>query len=575
MKGKVQPRVLIIGEDTRSFLGVIRSLGKAGYDVHVICFDRASPACASRYIKTAKYYNYQSYSQEDWREAVLSLIERYQFDVIVPCDERAIYPLWEEKHRLPAHTELAIANDEALEILFDKWKTKELARSCGIPVASGKQINPANVTYDELAAEFGNCFVIKPLQSFNQDSLHRRQNVSIVRQASDYHQSHFTRTPVLVEQYFSGVGEGVSIFAVNGEVQVAFAHRRDAESEGGGSSYRFSIAIDPEQLTAVERICEKVNYTGVAMFEFRRNLQTNTWILVEVNARFWGSLPLALFCGVDFPRYYIDYLATNRIAESIPQTYPVGYFARALTADLYQTRRLIRSAGGLPKAIRRFLQYGRIAGGKEVIDSFSVSDFKPFYLEVLAIIGQFTKALTKRIPSLLRIRSMVTRYRLKKLFKEQPERRLIFICYGNIMRSPFAEQVLKNRLESHSQQLVTASYGFHAPENRQSPVSARQAAQQMNYDLEQHRSRCLRQRDLHPTDIIFFFDERNKALLTSYYDVRNAFFINDLIPISQSMIYEVTDPYGLDVDGVKQCYEQIELSVKQLMNYCKGGLYGR
>ena len=45
-------------------------------------------------------------------------------------------------------------------------------------------------------------------------------------------------------------------------------------------------------------------YTGVAMFEFKRN-DSGGWILLEVNARPWGSMPLPLSLGVDFPyRWY-------------------------------------------------------------------------------------------------------------------------------------------------------------------------------------------------------------------------------------------------------------------------------
>lgn len=85
--------VLVLGEDTRSFLTVVRSLGKAGFDVYVVCYLRNSPALKSQYIKQAFFYNYQSSTPEDWNSEVLALIHRYQFDLVLPCDERAAYPL--------------------------------------------------------------------------------------------------------------------------------------------------------------------------------------------------------------------------------------------------------------------------------------------------------------------------------------------------------------------------------------------------------------------------------------------------------------------------------------------------
>ncbi|GAL05239.1 ATP-grasp enzyme-like protein [Photobacterium aphoticum] len=360
------PTALILGEDTRSFLSVIRSLGKAGYDVHVVCYDRTSPALASRYIKIAKYYNYQAYSQAQWLVAVQQLIARYRYDVIIPCDERAIYPLWSVKDTLPANTQLAIANDRALDVLFDKWKTKQLALSCDVPVAKGKLVQLSDTHYDALAEEFGERFVIKPLQSFDENGLNKRQNVSIVHQASDFNQIPAGAEPVMVEAFFSGYGEGVSVFSVDGEIHMAFSHRREAEPKhGGGSSYRQSVAHDPAQLDAVMAMCKATHFTGVAMFEFRRDPQTQAWILVEVNARFWGSLPLACYCGVDFPAAYAHFLLTGERPVTPVLTYPVNRYARALTADFYQLRR-----DGIRDGLHRLIQYGRIGLGKERIDSF-------------------------------------------------------------------------------------------------------------------------------------------------------------------------------------------------------------
>ncbi len=113
----------------------------------------------------------------------------------------------------------------------------------------------------------------------------------------------------LIEAYFEGQGEGVSVFSWDGQVKMAFAYRRLAEPDsGGGSSYRQSIPLDPEQLTGVEAICREAKLSGLAMFEFRRNTQTGEWILVEVNARVWGGLPLAEYADIDFPQMYANHL---------------------------------------------------------------------------------------------------------------------------------------------------------------------------------------------------------------------------------------------------------------------------
>jgi hypothetical protein len=51
---------------------------------------------------------------------------------------------------------------------------------------------------------------------------------------------------------------------------------------------------------------ERVDWQGVAMVEYRWDPETDRFWLMEMNLRFWGSLHLALFAGVDFPRLLAD-----------------------------------------------------------------------------------------------------------------------------------------------------------------------------------------------------------------------------------------------------------------------------
>jgi biotin carboxylase len=75
---------------------------------------------------------------------------------------------------------------------------------------------------------------------------------------------------------------------------------------------------------ALKRI-EALEWWGVGMLEYRWDAATGTFALMEFNARFWGSLHLALFAGVDFPRLLADAWA-GRAIESVRA--PVGVRCR-------------------------------------------------------------------------------------------------------------------------------------------------------------------------------------------------------------------------------------------------------
>ncbi len=579
MRNGKQSSVLVLGEDTRSFLSVIRSLGEAGYRVHVVCYDRKSAALESKYIEARYYYNYQSCTQEEWLNNVVKLIEWYQYDLIFPCDERAIYPLWSARHRLPDHTQLAIANPKGLDVLFDKWKTKQVAISCQVPVAKGEIVDLIKTSYADLYQQFGPGFVIKPLQSFEETNLSQRQKVTIVHCEQDYErycEQSLAEQPYLIEAFFAGKGEGVSVFSVDGQVHAAFAHKRVAEpNSGGGSSYRISIKLDEALLKATQDICHATNYTGVAMFEFRRNQDDGSWILVEVNARFWGSLPLAVFAGVNFPAMYADYLATGSLPKEPILDYRLRVTARALIADLYEIKRELETAQegnsqfkGRATGMLRLLAITKLVTPFETVDSFSCKDLGPFWGEVKILASAFTGAMFKKNRLRLLIRRIKTRNQVRKLLEINNNRRIIFICYGNIMRSPFAEVCLKSLLSEESGKRCD-SYGFHLHEQRQSPDNAMKAAIALNYDLSNHKSKWLTQNDMTESDIVIYFDERNQEKLQSYYYLNHMFCAADLLGQSFPLMHEISDPYGQSVADVEACYQQISNAVHGLFDIVK------
>ena len=109
--------------------------------------------------------------------------------------------------------------------------------------------------------------------------------------------------PFLVQKKVEGSGVGIFLLMDDGEVVAEFAHKRLREKPPSGGVSVLCESIDPpmEALQDAVRILKAVLWTGVAMVEFKIDRDQNTAKLLEVNARFWGSLELAITSGVDFP----------------------------------------------------------------------------------------------------------------------------------------------------------------------------------------------------------------------------------------------------------------------------------
>ncbi len=111
----------------------------------------------------------------------------------------------------------------------------------------------------------------------------------------------------LLQGHAAGVGVGVFALRWQGHVYARFMHRRlhEVPHSGGVSSLRegwWNQAIYDDAMTRLEAM----DWQGVGMLEYRWDEASGEFCLLEFNGRFWGSLHLALYAGVDFPALLVD-----------------------------------------------------------------------------------------------------------------------------------------------------------------------------------------------------------------------------------------------------------------------------
>ncbi|ELZ03955.1 carboxylate--amine ligase [Natrialba asiatica] len=119
----------------------------------------------------------------------------------------------------------------------------------------------------------------------------------------------------------------------HGEPVATFQHRqrRGYSYAGGPSSYRESVWI-PELERAGRALLDHLEWHGLAMVEFLRDEETGEFKLMEVNPRFWSSLPFSVQTGADFPYYY--WLLAGDERERIDHDYEVGMGGHLVRGEL-------------------------------------------------------------------------------------------------------------------------------------------------------------------------------------------------------------------------------------------------
>jgi protein-tyrosine phosphatase len=147
-------------------------------------------------------------------------------------------------------------------------------------------------------------------------------------------------------------------------------------------------------------------------------------------------------------------------------------------------------------------------------------------------------------------------------------RSFLFVCFGNIMRSPMAEALMKQSLTEVGleHQIKADSAGLHAVAGRLAHPLALEASADMGISLIRHRARPLTGEIVGQAECIFAMDFQNKAeLLTLYPESQNKIYMLSAYAEGQWQYREIPDPYFGDLDTTRHCYRQLQICIRNLV----------
>lgn len=139
--------------------------------------------------------------------------------------------------------------------------------------------------------------------------------------------------------------------------------------------------------------------------------------------------------------------------------------------------------------------------------------------------------------------------------------KVLFVCTGNICRSPTAEGVLRRLAELHKMELHVESRGTHDYHVGEPPDErAQHHAKRRGYDLSAQRARHLGKSDFEEFDLVLAMDRGHLRILQRLCPPQHAgkvrLFIKDV---------EVPDPYYGGPEGFEQVLDLVEAACRGLL----------
>jgi predicted ATP-grasp superfamily ATP-dependent carboligase len=197
--------------------------------------------------------------------------------------------------------------------------------------------------------------------------------------------------PSMIQEKVTGPGTGLFTLFNNGRHLALFSHQRLREKppSGGVSVVCESVALDEEMVDASQKLLAAVDWQGVAMVEFKRDLRDGQAKLMEINGRFWGSLQLAIASGINFPVLFLHQLMQSAQKGGLEDTYRIGlrmkWFLGTLDHLIIRLRNnesTLNLPPGYGSKIDVLYEFLKLKEKNSVFDVIDRKDIGPFWHEL-------------------------------------------------------------------------------------------------------------------------------------------------------------------------------------------------
>lgn len=145
-------------------------------------------------------------------------------------------------------------------------------------------------------------------------------------------------------------------------------------------------------------------------------------------------------------------------------------------------------------------------------------------------------------------------------------KKLLFVCLGNICRSPLAQGVFEYRLASHGidESIIridsAGTAGYHI--GRSPDARARAAAKVAGFNIDNQRARQVSLTDLEDFDAIYVMDRSNRSALhdlaTPDLSPKVQLVMSLVEDSSPKPVADVPDPYYGETDGFHQVVSMLD-----------------
>ena len=149
-------------------------------------------------------------------------------------------------------------------------------------------------------------------------------------------------------------------------------------------------------------------------------------------------------------------------------------------------------------------------------------------------------------------------------------KKILFVCTGNICRSPMAEVIFNHRIGTDAGWEATSAGTFASPDLPASE-NAEKAVEELDLDLVGHRSKPLTPELVNSSDLIITMTEGHRFhILQDFPEVGNKVCLIKSFGTSKVRA-DISDPYGGSLNIYKKTRDEIDRALSDLILFLRTG----
>lgn len=323
--------ILIPDGDSQHALPVTRCLARvSGFKVHILSRDPWSNVRFSRHCASFTHLNGAS-GDDQALDAISRTVKQVNAGVLLPVSEPGIRLAAARRRDLEAIVVTSVPPLDAFDTAIDKWRLADFMQTHGIstPRTILLRVDSAlNEQLDELTFPV----LLKPTRSTNGMGIRQFNDRSSLLNFLGTQQNN--EREYIIQNLVRGYDIDCSVLCREGEI-LAYTIQKSIipNPKRFCPPYAIEFLRHEEVLQVASKLLRALGWSGVAHLDMMVEEANNRVVIIELNARYWGSLLGSLSAGVNFP-----YLA---VKESLGQPLPQVAFRHIRHIAPYASLRLL------------------------------------------------------------------------------------------------------------------------------------------------------------------------------------------------------------------------------------------